>query len=618
MSLAVPLASPYFEGAGAAPTVPDVWDCSINGRPYMYDWKYADRFQRASFQRTSIPLLRPQADTSSNLGEQSLNPEEFGRRSAESWHHGAGQTFLDRTDSDPWRFRASKGVDVWTKHQWSLLNDTTLVDSSANTNLAVLQVGSYLYEADGNEVYWRTALTGSRTAAVIQNGETAQSVKSIAADGKTVYAALGSNGIHSTARGAATSAHYSDLAATLVGYVKGRLMAAQANSIFNVTASGAAPSALLTHPNTDFNWVGFCGGPAAIYAAGYSGDKSLIYRTAVKADGTALDVPVVAGELPDGEIVRTITGYLGFLLVGTDKGWRLAELDAAAGNIVSMGKIVPTTAAVLCFEPQDHYVWYGLTNYDGSATGLGRGDLGDESFTSPLTPAYASDLMAAAQGSVLSVCTFGSVRVFAVSGAGFYAQASTKVASGYLDSGLVTFDLPDPKVAVTLDLRHDSLAGTVVVSLSADSGTWSTVGTSNGANSSGDVFALGNMRGRTHEVRLTGARSATATSTGPVVHRWTLEANPAPGRGEMFDVPLQLAERVRCANGSESTVDVAAELTALLSIEETAVPVSYVTGMGTERVFLDDHSFIVDQYNEKRTGFMGTFVAHLRRPRKRS
>ena len=614
MSYALPLASPYFEGAGAAPLVPGVWDCSLNGRTYMFDWKYADRFQRASFQRASISLLRPQADTSAGLGEQSLNPEEFGRRSAESWHHGAGQTFLDRPDSDPHRFRASKGVDVWTKYQWSLLNDTTLVDSSGNTNLAVLSVGSYLYEADGNEVYWKTSTGGARTGATIQHGETAQSVKSVTSDGDTVYAALGSNGIHTTTRGASTSAHYSDLAATLVGYVKGRLMAAQANSIFNVIASGAAPSALLTHPNSDFTWVGFAGGPAAIYAAGYSGDKSLIYRTAVKADGTALDVPVVAGELPDGEIVRTIEGYLGFLLLGTDKGWRLAQLDSS-GNVNSMGKIIPTGSAVLCFEPQDHFAWFGLSNYDAASTGLGRGDLGTESFTSPLTPAYTSDLMAAGQGAVLSVATFAGVRVFAVSGLGFYAEAATKVASGYLDSGLITFGLPDPKVAVWLDVRHEALAGSIAVSVSADGGTWSTVGTSNGVNSTGDVFALGNMRGQTHEVRLTAAPSG---STSPVVHRWTLEANPAPGRGETFDVPLQLAEKLSCHDGDEATVDVAAELEALLSIEETAVPVSYVTGMGTESVFLDDHTFIVDQYNDARTGFMGTFVARLRRPRKRS
>lgn len=610
MSLARPLASPFYSGSGLSAEVPGKWDCALNGHTFMFDWKNTYTGV-GRFVRQSISLLKPQQDTSGNVSEASLNPEEFARRSAESWHHGAGQTHLDRADSDPFRFRTSKGVDVWTKWGVTLLGDTTSKRSTSNTNLQLLAVGTYLYLADGNEVYSTTDMT-TWTGGTVQHGEAAQSVKSITSDGSTVYAALGSNGIHSVAAGG-TFDHYSDLSCTLVGFVKGRLMAANGTSLYNVIASGAAPSALLTL-GTGFTWVGFAEGPTAIYAAGYSGDKSLIYRTAVKADGTALDVPVVAGELPDGEIIRSIQGYLGYLLVGTDKGLRLLTLDTN-GNVSSSSRVIPTASAVRCFEPQDRFVWYGLTNYDGTSTGLGRVDL--SVFTDSLTPAYASDLMATTQGAVLSVVTFGVLRVFAVSGVGVYAESANKVSSGTLESGFVAYGLPDTKVAITLDVRHQALDGQVAAALSADGGSYVTLGSNSTADSTSLTIPAGETRAETFEIRLTLTRDAVATLA-PVVTRWTLEANPAPGRGAFWDVPLSLFETVTTANGSVERVDVAAEYAALLSMEALAAPITYQDGLGSSVVFLDDHEFLTDSYTEKRDGFNGTFVAHLRRPRRRS
>lgn len=610
MSLARPIASPFYSGAGLSAEVPGKWDCALNGHTFMIDWKNTYTGV-GRFTRQSISLLKPQQDTSGNVSESSLNPEEFARRAAESWHHGAGQTHLDRADSDPYRFRTSKGVDVWTKWGVSLLGATTAKRASANTNLQLVPVGSYLYGADGNEVYSTTDMT-TWTSRDVHDGEGAQSVKSLATDGATVYAALGSNGIHSSAA-PADFAHWSDLSCTLVGFVKGRLMAANGTAIYNVIASGAAPSALLTL-GTGFTWVGFAEGPSAIYAAGYRGDKSLIYRTSVKADGTALDVPVVAGELPDGEIVRSIQGYLGYLLVGTDKGVRLLTLDAN-GDVSGSGRIIPTSAAVLCMEPQDRFVWYGLTNYDSVSTGLGRVDLG--AFTDTLTPAYATDLMATGQGAVLSVVTFGTLRVFAVSGVGFYAETTDKVASGTIESGLVSYGLPDTKVAITLDVRYQPLDGTVDAALAADDGSYVTLGSDSTADSTSLTVSAGEARAETFEVRLTLTRAATAT-LGPTATRWTLEANPAPGRGEYWDLPLLLFETVTTAKGAPAHVDVAAEKAALKSMEALGEPITYQDGEGSSVVFLDDHDFLTDSYTTRRDAFNGTFVARLRRPRRRS
>lgn len=387
----------YHQGTPVSGEVAGLFAIALNGQTFLIDEKVGVR-------RNSIPLLRSQADTSNLRGEASINPEELWRRAQETWHHGAGQTYLDRPESDPGRFRSSKGIDVWDKWQLSLLPETDQKRTSAFTNLALLAVGTHLYLAEGPEVFFTTDITVDSptwTDTNVQAGEGDRTVESITTDGFNVWAALTSNGIHTTTRGASSWTHFGNNPTGrvyyLVGFVKGRLMAAADHRLYNITASGAAPTALNEDfANTDFRWVAFAEGPGHIYAAGFSGDKSKIYRTAVRSDGVALDAPVVAGELPDGEIIRAIQGYLGFMVLGTDRGVRFATIDGT-GNLV-IGQLIDDPAfAVECFEPQGRFVWFGWTNIDGDSTGLGRLDL--SVFTDPLKPAYATDIYAGSDAS---------------------------------------------------------------------------------------------------------------------------------------------------------------------------------------------------------------------------
>lgn len=149
--------------------VPGRLPVAINGHAYLAD----------PVARETVPVMRTQADTSTEAGEQSLNPQGLWRRSQESWHHGAGQDFLDgrmgETPPDPRRFRSSKGVDIWTKGQASLLHPTLKVWSTANTNLqlAVAQetAGIFmLYVADGNELYWNGLPFNALNTQALRNG----------------------------------------------------------------------------------------------------------------------------------------------------------------------------------------------------------------------------------------------------------------------------------------------------------------------------------------------------------------------------------------------------------------------------------------------------------------
>lgn len=610
MGITATFSEPFLaSGAGSTADVPHRYPVALDGVGYMID-------DTKQFGHASLPLLREQADTAIKPSEQTLSPEELWRRSLESWHRGAGQSHADRPDSDPYRFRSSKGVDVWTRWQKSLLPDTESKRSTTATNLDLTVAGSYLYVADGTEAYYTADITAASptwTAASIQAGEIATAVESLASDGYYVYAALGTNGIHRNQRGTATTSHYNDLQATLIGYVKGRLMAAKDHELFNVTAAGVAPSALFTPTNTEFRWVGFAPGKNDIYAAGFSGDKSLVYRTAVKADGTSLDTPVVAGELPDGEIVRSIGGYLGFVLLGTDKGVRFCSTDDN-GNL-QVGEIVGPEKPVRSFEGQDRFVWFGWSNYDSTDTGLGRIDL-TQFLDGGLAPAYASDLMATTQGNVLSVATFQDIRVFTVSGAGVYAQTDNLVSSGEVDSGLVTFGLPaDDKVAMYVDLRHSPLAGSVSISMSTDEGAFDLLGSSSVAGTSNPSAPMvaNEAKGRAFEVRTALSRSSTDNTDGPTLTRVTVRAYPSPPRGKVFITPLLLHEKLVLLDGSEIYVDTEDALAALERLERDRKPVTFQHGARRETVIVDSLEWLPSHLTEDHHWWNGTALVRLKR-----
>lgn len=623
IGLSDPLSTPFYGGTGTSTEVPGKWDVALNGLVAMFDTKYLGGSYDGRIRRPSIPLLKPQQDTSGVIGDRSLNPEDLVRQAAESWHKGAGQIYFDRAESDTNRFRASKGIDPFgEKFRFQLLPDTALKSSSAQTVMATCVAGTRLYRINGTTVEWTADITVGSPAWTAVTGLPAGAPTSICTDGYTVYIACTANGIYTTNTATNAASSWATGTVTLVAWVKGRLMAAGGGSIYNVIASGALPSPLNSTLNTAITWVAFAEGPNHIYAAGYTGTRSYIYKTTIAGDGTGLAAPSVAVTLPDGASIRSLFGYQGYIFAGTDAALWICQPDLN-GNLIQ-NKILDVAHAIQCFDAQDRFVYFGFTNYDASSTGLGRLDLGvDISDRQVPTPAYASDLMTtygtAVQGAVLTVCTFQGIRYFGVSGAGWWAQDTVKVPSATLTTGLISFDLADRKVAVWATIAHEQLAGAVSVAVVADGGdssAFSTIGGSADAGKTSSTLPVGELLGETFELQFTLTRSTVDTTTGPKMTRWILEANPAPGRGETFQVALLLYRNVTCRGGAEQAYDVHGVYQALIELEQSGRPLTYQDAWGTETVFLDDHEFISHEYDAG--GHQGTFVADLRRPRRRS
>ncbi len=799
--------------------------------------------------RQSIPLQKAQQDTSDLPGEQSLNPDDLWRRSFESWHLGAGQGSFDRSGSDPSRFRSSLGVDPWEKWEMSLLSDVERKLVSTNSTVKLVVAGGYLYVADGQVLRYTATVPAAGLATwTTVTGTPAVAITGLATDGYRVWVGYGASGIYSTTRGSAVAGLYHSLPTDNLEYVKGRLMAANDNAVYNVTAPNAAvynsgkstyslaastatsitlntningtPSpvapgelivasvfwnsasetlttpagwtvvrsqtttggtlamlyrvnptlattvtvlfsfsgavqafgvltryenvdstapleasssagavstpyvspgsvstaragsifvlaaanttpgpfeifsppdgfvettdfsigglaavavadlpvstattvsptgrfedgttlilgntigilasfvsstspaqnqldALFTHGTVDFTWVGFAEGQGDIYAAGYSGDKSLIYRTQVREDGTALDAPIVAGALPDGEIVRSIYGYLGFLFIGTDRGVRMTISDA--NGDLTIGALIETDSPVRCFEGQGKFVWFGWEDYDvsrwasGTYDGLGRLDLQNE--TSQLVPAFASDLMLSSSTGtteqVQSVVTFGDRLVFSIAdqaggSRGVYAATDQKVTNGYLDSGLVSYGISDTKVATYLDLRHRALIGSVTAYLSPDEGVFVSIGSSAVASSTrpAATFDAGSSRGDVHEIRLRLTRSSSVDAVGPVVTRATLRSEPAPSRGRVHSWPLVLGKHYS-VQGLIKTADLWEQLDYIEDLFGTQTLITCRQGSRSFTAFIKDYEFVVGHQTDDKQAEQGICTVVLKEP----
>lgn len=601
---------PYYTGGGSSTLVPYIAEVALGGHAYRIDWS-AD----IPLRHTSVPLLRQQSDDSRIPGEQSINPEALWRRVGESWHVGAGQEHFDREQSNPYRFRDSYGWDVWDKWRLSLLPDTDIKLASANTNLRVAVAGGFLYLTDGATIKRFVDMVGDTPTPTTLTGHPANEATSIVTNGNYVWTAHGTNGIHRTTRGTAATASQVTGTVSLLGFVKNRLLAAQGASLYDATtvglgASGALPAAHFTHGNVDWSWIGFAQTQGFIYAAGFSGDKSLIYSMVVKPDATALDQPIIAGELPDGEIVTSIYGYLGrFLAIGTTSGFRLALV--AESGALTLGSLIENDNPVLCFEGQGEFIWYGAGLFDTALTdgvnltGLGRLSTTTFSDLDSFVPAYANDLSVSGQtANITSLATFQDLRIFTLTGVGLYAQHATNLtATANLRTGPITFGLTELKTGFFVDIQHESTDGTLNVYMAVNGGGFVDLGVATPVDGLSHL-TVGETVGTDFEISLVGTRDSDPT-LGPTIHYWLFRAQPRPTVTNVIYATIFLAPVTESITDQDLMYVTGDELEYIERINTTKEVITWQEGLKLYTVVLDDYEMDMKRLLESEDGMFG-------------
>ena len=625
------------------------YDVAIGGLPFFY----AINDSRPYIRQTA-PFRKDQFDNGAEPGEQSLTG--WWIRSQASFHSGSGIKFYDPATTDEnghYRFADSKGVDVWTKGQvtllksctsahvttgplasngvtqqhlrsikWSqnsntykgvLLHDEYDVDKifpaitvsisnkALTTNVATLTtsavhglaVGMVItitgVDATFNGEY---TITGVPTTTTFTYAKTASNVSSTAVSpvgtgvaelihfvdynsgaDLPVYAICDDGTFAYWITNTATKKTVYKKALTLTSsdadtkmfdevgaisnatmeYVKDRIVLCADNKVFEFSTSASAmPTAVYTHPTSTHVYTSVAASGPAIYISGYNGIQSTIQKFTLSTAGVmpTLTSAVVAAELPTGEIVHKIYYYLGYMMIGTNRGVRVAAVSDQDGSLNYGPLIVETSQPCFDFAARDHYVWCA-TSVGGEA-GVIRIDLSNELET--LRFAYANDVyMDGVTGykttacafignddpSVIDRIAFCTANNGTTNGAIYIEDASTLRTSGYLTTGNIRYGTLEPKNFKRLLGRGNFTYGSMTLEtvdkdgieydhISYDSSVPSIeVGTSSPATAQEYVaykFIL--------------YRDSTTTSSGPVFKGYQAKATIATPRQRVLQFPI--------------------------------------------------------------------------------
>ena len=461
------------------------YDVAIGGLPFIYAINDA-----RPYIRQTAPFRKDQFDNGQEPGEQSLTG--WWLRSQSSFHTGTGIKFFDPAQTDEngrYRFTDSRNIDVWTKGQATLLKETA---NMSGVTTGTYKLISVMDGATDKVVAWEpatatiknytasgTAVTYTDVTSIAQPLDTA--ILAVATDGTNLFIADNDHiytGPISTPAAGYSRYYNTGSEKVVLGWVKQRLVACIGASVYELTAAKgshhALPTAVYTHPNADWTWTSMSESGGAIYAAGYAGGNSAIYKFTLNTAGVmpTLTSGVIAAQLPIGEYINKIEYYLGYLMLGTSKGVRAAIVSETDGSINYGPLIIEESNGVYDFAFRDKFVW--ATGSIGGYAGLYRIDLGTELET--LRFAYATDAyLDGVTGYATSVDFVGngSQVAFTTSGSnGIAVQSATVLStSGYLTTGYIRYGTLEPKNFKRLLGRGDFTYGSMILETVDKDGT---------------------------------------------------------------------------------------------------------------------------------------------------
>lgn len=420
--LSNPVNSQAYVATGVA------YDIAIGGQPF-----FLLNDDNNPYRRVTAQYRKNQVDMSREPGEQTLTG--WWLRSQSTFHLGQGVKFFEPAQDESLRFQYtySKGCDVWTKGQVTLLKDvdTTHIttdplaangrpfqfsrsihwdgkqgillhdgydvdkiptDGSGEVHFINYNAGVdkkvYGICDDGVNAYWITVITDAGVT------KTAMYYKPLTADYTTAGTLMWKD---------------SSIVATnvVLEYTKERIVGAINNKVYEwATTASSLGTPVYTHPDADVVFTSITSSGAAIYLSAFSGIQSNIYKFTLNTSGAmpTLTSAITAAELPVGEKVFKIAYYLGYMAVGTSKGLRMAAVSDQDGSLAYGPLIFESEQPVydVCFR--DKYLWCA-SNVDGNP-GLTRVNLGQQ--ITSLVFAYAWDLYDPnTTGQLTTSCAFG-------------------------------------------------------------------------------------------------------------------------------------------------------------------------------------------------------------------
>lgn len=609
-----PLAdAPPGGGSGSASTGKG-FDVAIGDLLFNLAINDTDPYQRATAQ-----FKKDQLDSGQSPGDQSLTG--WWTRGQFSFHKGMGVNYYEVAEGETVlnRYSDALGVDPFTLGQLTL-NREFAADS---TLTAVVWADA----TDAVQAVYDNATVSARTTPGAGFTTVTASASGAAVSPSAVYAIYQSNKI----RRAPTSAlgtpvtiytHASNF--TGLWFAKDRLLAVDTtNTWYQVDPNPAAPPIALavgdkvfTASDAPDTWV-LCSTPGPVLVA----NGSRVY--AMTPDNTGimptLAAPVQVAELPVGEKVTAMTAYLGFVVLATTSGFRVAVVDT---NGLTYGPLAPGITAPLTVgtstlaKAGTKVSGVVLGNTEGD--GIWEVDLSEQVGTG-LEFAWTRSHNHGLVTSPYVGCFYWRGMLYAWGGAALRKESANRAATGYLTTGFHRFATLEPKRFESVKVRGGGTQGAITISLVSQAGTATSLYTLDlAANDTAEVGLGLTMAEEAVGLKFTLTRSAGDATQGPTLLGYQLRALPEPQRQRLLRVPLLLkdVERRQPARASGRAGGGWSRLRALEDLESAGTPVLYKdfrTGE-TASVYIESVEFTnKTPPSAKSSGYGGTVFLTVRK-----
>jgi hypothetical protein len=526
----------------------EAYDVAIAGNPF-----FLMTSDDSPYRRVTAQYRKQQIDQTREAGEQTLTG--WWVRSQSSFHLGAGIKYLEPQQEESLRFQftESKGIDVFTRGQTTLLNDTdSFYAGAAAAQLIGVNDGTddCILVTDGTAL---KKITSAGVSSTYTQAGTPATIFSLTTNGKE-YFFINETHVHrGNISGTTSDTEIYNATSTTratIRYVKQRLIAAIGSSIYELdpnNASGALPGVFFTHPNTSWVWSSISEGPSAIYISGYdpNGTSSSVFKIGLDtANANALGfpellTPTVVIDMPQGERINDFDVYLGaYAVLATSLGFRVGISDATGD--IQYGPLLFKDSPCNAIAFRDSYA-YIATLVDGAA-GLVRVDLSTTVLANSLFFPWAWDLIATGTTTTASqVAFFGnSDRAAFTNGNNTWAESTTSlVASGYLRTGYIRYNTLEAKIFKLMQARVDTTDGGILIQSIDSLDNFYTIGNFSQESAVPEININYPQTAQEYlGFQFTLSRSTTDTTKGPLFTGYQLKSLPAVPRQRLIQYPL--------------------------------------------------------------------------------
>jgi hypothetical protein len=549
--------------------------------------------------RQTAQYRKEQFDNSQEPGEQSLTG--WWLRSQSSFHNGAGIGFYEPgTDKEhtSHRFDESRGLDVWEEGEAKPLKEVVHAFTGVSTadklcatvalgpTRDAIIMGNALGELKKITLDGDNDITGSSTYIsqyTLNSGHNSGIVHpfySVTTDG-THYYALCSDGLHKgnvngTTNDIVLYGNTNSDPSAFVKYAKGYLFGATGRSLYradtNITSSDhhnnggtAFPSGvnLKVHSNSSWKWNDLAAGTTHLYASGYSGNRSEIWSIAFDGAGSDsgqsltslpnLPGAFVSAQMPLGEIINCIEYYLGFLIIGTNKGIRIAQTgvngDVAYGPVL-FDSDYPITGLVA----NDRFVFAStrvIGDNDKTNACLVRVDLsqdfGDGTFAYAYDLEYQSSVSPHSDNSeATDVLLVDNRLVMVVQETEDFAKGELLVESlnsyrtnSWMTTGKIRFGTIEPKFFRFVNVKCETgINDSITINVIDESGNETNLANvTTGLSNIENLIEVPTKSQERMSFKFT-FNNSSADSNLPILRAWQVKAIPAVRRQRLIQIPL--------------------------------------------------------------------------------